>query len=76
MTAAQAFTTIMIFKILQFPIRQLPTAISSVIQMWTSLKRIENFLLAEEVQYDNIKVGNKKELFAIRITNGTFGWGK
>jgi len=40
MTATQAFTTIMLFRILQYPMRLLPTAISEIIQMWTSLKRI------------------------------------
>lgn len=47
MSATEAFTTIMLFRILQYPIRLLPTAISEVIQIWTSLKRIEKFLVAE-----------------------------
>lgn len=49
-TSQVAFTTIMIFSILQYPIRQLPTSISEVLQMLTSLKRIERFLLAKEIR--------------------------
>ena len=40
MSATEAFTTIMLFRILQYPIRLLPTAISEMIQIWTSVKRI------------------------------------
>lgn len=50
MTSQAAFTTIMIFSILQYPIRQLPTSISEVLQMLTSIKRIERFLLAKEIK--------------------------
>jgi hypothetical protein len=40
MNSEVAFTTIMIFTTLQYPIRLLPNSISSLIQMFTSLKRI------------------------------------
>lgn len=33
-------------------------------------------MLSEEVEYENIKIGNQKDEFAIRITDGTFAWGK
>ena len=39
-SAAKAYFTIMIFNILQFPIRMIPTAISEIVQMWSSVKRI------------------------------------
>jgi hypothetical protein len=48
-SAAKAFFTIIIFNILQFPIRMLPSAISSIIQIWSSLKRIEKFLFSSEL---------------------------
>lgn len=50
MSSEVAFTTIMIFTTLQFPIRLLPTSISSVVQMVTSIKRIEKFLYAKELE--------------------------
>lgn len=40
MNSEVAFTTIMIFSILQYPIRLLPNCISELIQMYASLKRI------------------------------------
>lgn len=46
MTSEVAFTTIMIFTTLQFPIRILPISISSIIQIFTSIKRIEKYLYA------------------------------
>lgn len=53
--AAVAFSTIMVFNILQAPLRQFPSALSSLIQMFTSLKRIEKFLLAQELNRAHIK---------------------
>lgn len=47
MNSEVAFTTIMIFTTLQYPIRLLPTSLSSVVQMLTSIKRIENYLYAK-----------------------------
>jgi hypothetical protein len=49
MSASQAFTTIMLFKILQYPLKSLPKAISEIIKIWISLKRIEKYLLADEI---------------------------
>ena len=46
MQSEVAFTTIMIFTTLQYPIRLIPNSISSLIQIFVSLKRIEKFLLA------------------------------
>lgn len=44
MTAEKAFTTIILFNILQFPIRALPESITQLTQIWVSLKRIGKFL--------------------------------
>ena len=38
--APKAFTTIILFKVLQNPMTQLPTAIAQIIQIWSSVKRI------------------------------------
>ena len=39
-TAAKAFITIIIFNTLQYPMSIFPTAISELIQMWSSIKRV------------------------------------
>jgi ABC-type multidrug transport system fused ATPase/permease subunit len=44
--AAIAFSTIMIFNILQAPLKQFPSSLTNIIQIFSSLKRIESFLLA------------------------------
>jgi hypothetical protein len=47
MTTAQAFFTIIIFTLLQYPISLFPTSISEVLQVWSSVKRIEKFMMAK-----------------------------
>jgi len=44
MSAEKAFTTILLFNILQFPIRALPESVTQLTQIWVSLKRIGRFL--------------------------------
>ena len=44
-----AFSTIMTVSIIEWPIYAMPTAISELIQVMVSLKRIEKFLLADEI---------------------------
>jgi ABC-type uncharacterized transport system fused permease/ATPase subunit len=48
-TASKTFFTIIIFNIVQSSIKKLPGSISSMIQIWSSLKRIEEFLFAREI---------------------------
>jgi len=50
----------MIFSILQYPIRQFPTSISEVLQILTSLKRIEIFLCSKEIKDKNYIYGDKE----------------
>lgn len=75
-TAPKAFTTIMLFQILQYPMRMLPTALAEVIQMWSSIKRIEKFLLSKEINPSYITFNNyRNEPNAVEIKHGTFLWG-
>ena len=53
--AAGAFTTILLFQILQIPITQLPMSIAELVQIWSSLKRIEKFLFASEINSSYIQ---------------------
>ena len=76
-TAAKAFITIIIFNLLQYPIRLLPTAISELIQMWSSIKRMENFFEAKDLTQQCIEYNEAKdEEDAIEIKRGSFFWGK
>jgi hypothetical protein len=76
MSSEVAFTTIMIFSTLQYPLRILPTSISSVVQMLTSIKRIERFLYADEIKTEQfISEKDNNEEQAIIIERGNFFYG-
>jgi ATP-binding cassette subfamily C (CFTR/MRP) protein 1 len=51
LTSATAFVTLSILSILQEPIRQLPSAVNSAIQVAASGKRVEEFLEGDEVTH-------------------------
>lgn len=42
------YTLMLIFEIIKFQFMELPYIISSFVESYTSLKRIEDYLLAEE----------------------------
>ena len=73
MTAAKAFTTILLFNILQFPIRALPESITQLTQIWVSLKRIGHFLYISEIKSDYV-IQNTGNDNAIEIRDGSFYW--
>ena len=47
LTAQVAFTTIVMYGILEYPIGNLPYSIGKLSQTWSSIKRIEKFLKSE-----------------------------
>ncbi len=73
MTAEKAFTTIILFNVLQFPLRALPESITQLTQIWVSLKRIGKFLYSEEIERYYIENQTHSEN-AIEIRDGTFYW--
>ena len=78
MDAENIFTLVSTFVVVQNTIRLLPLAIAFMIQALVSIKRIQGFLLAEEIKldyiksdvFDNEEMGNK----AILLKNGYFFW--
>jgi ABC-type multidrug transport system fused ATPase/permease subunit len=73
MTAEKAFTTIILFGILQFPLRALPESITQLTQIWVSLKRIGKFLYTSEIDRYYIVKGTQSDN-AIEIRDGSFYW--
>jgi len=74
------FTAIQLFQALQQSLTQLPSAVSQLTQTIVAARRIQNFLLLEELQSNN---GNnfivdendfKFPLGSLRIDNGVFRW--
>jgi hypothetical protein len=55
----------MVFVLFEYPLYSLPTAITEIIQIWTSIKRIEKFLFAEEINVEHIEVVLNERDFAI-----------
>jgi ATP-binding cassette, subfamily C (CFTR/MRP), member 1 len=53
-TPEVAFTTMTIVNLFEYPMYSLPNAVSESIQIFTSLKRIEKYLLAKEISSDHI----------------------
>lgn len=53
-----AFTTMSVVNIFEYPMYSLPNAVSEIIQIMTSLKRIEKFLFANEIKNENIVYKN------------------
>jgi len=77
MTSNVAFTTLLIFRLLQFPMTIFPVALGEIVQIWASMKRVEEYLEADEVKMDCVTYteDKPKERNAIKIENGTFEWG-
>ncbi|KAL7041242.1 hypothetical protein ACKWTF_000685 [Chironomus riparius] len=73
LTANKAFVSAALFNILRFPMAMFPMMIANMAQAWVSVKRINKFLNAEEL--DSSNVANEPSENALSITNGTFTWG-
>ncbi|XP_037037473.1 multidrug resistance-associated protein 1-like isoform X2 [Bradysia coprophila] len=73
LTPNKAFVSITLFNILQFPMGVFPMMIAYVIQVAVSLKRINKFMNAEEINPDNVT--NNPSENALSIDEGNFTWG-
>jgi ABC-type multidrug transport system fused ATPase/permease subunit len=74
-----AFTTQAIFAFLQFTLQNLPSSISQVIEGRLGLTRIEQFLMAEEIDRSFIThqtYDTSNDRHAILLENGNFFWDK
>jgi ATP-binding cassette subfamily C (CFTR/MRP) protein 1 len=78
LSADIAFTSLALFNLLRFPLNMAPNVINNIIQSSVSLKRIEKYLLDEELDpiavirgHDTIE---SDEDTSIQIQDGTFFW--
>ncbi|KAI8987272.1 multi drug resistance-associated protein MRP [Mycotypha africana] len=81
LTSQVAFVAISLFGLLQFPMAIFPNVITSMIEASVSLKRIENYLLSEELDTTAIKKENFREMPSwnssvplLEIKNADFKW--
>ncbi|XP_069939625.1 multidrug resistance-associated protein 1 isoform X2 [Cherax quadricarinatus] len=72
--AKTAFVSLSLFNILRFPISMLPMLISSMVQASVSLKRLNKFLNADELDPNSVS-RDSSESNPVIIKDGTFAWG-
>ncbi|TQN69244.1 Multidrug resistance protein fer6 [Colletotrichum shisoi] len=69
---ALVFSSLALFNGLRIPLNLLPLVLGQVVDAWSSLKRIQDFLLAEEQEEDVvIKLDGDN---ALEMTNASFTW--
>lgn len=72
--AGTAFTVMAALRTMAEPIRLIPDTLSSLIQVKVSLKRIDAFMLEDEINQDDIKKSRKGDIGQISIQGGSFSW--
>ncbi|KAK3859641.1 hypothetical protein Pcinc_034255 [Petrolisthes cinctipes] len=70
----KAFVSISLFNLLRFPIAMLPMLISNLIQASVSLKRLNKFLNADELDPTSVSHDASEE-HPVVVEKGTFAWG-
>ncbi|XP_044734303.1 multidrug resistance-associated protein 1 isoform X4 [Chrysoperla carnea] len=70
-----AFVSLSLFNILRFPLSMLPMMISNIVQAGVSVKRINKFMNADELDPENVS-HDPKESCPLIIENGYFSWGE
>ena len=76
LTPSIVFTLILIFDIMRFQLFDLPYIIESFVETYTSIKRIEDYLLAEEAEsYFTYSRSEDPFHYALQIQNACFSWG-
>ncbi|KAI1805517.1 P-loop containing nucleoside triphosphate hydrolase protein [Daldinia bambusicola] len=70
--AAQVFSSLALFNSLRMPLNLLPLVIGQTVDAWSSLKRIEEFILSEEQEEDIVMKPDGKN--AIEMRNASFTW--
>eukprot|EP00106_Octopus_bimaculoides_P021554 XP_014788996.1 PREDICTED: multidrug resistance-associated protein 1-like [Octopus bimaculoides] len=73
--AQKAFVALTLFNIIRSPINLLPLIVVYLTQCWVSVKRINGFLNAEDLDPNNVIYDSKIDS-AISIQEGTFSWEK
>lgn len=74
LNAAVVFSSLALFNCLRTPLNWLPVAIGQTVDAWTSISRIETFLLAEEIQ-EQAEL-DREASAAIQLNNASFTWEK
>ncbi|KAI0843074.1 P-loop containing nucleoside triphosphate hydrolase protein [Hypoxylon sp. FL0890] len=72
LTAPTVFSSVVVFNTLRLPFASLSTSARQVSDGWAALKRLQDFLLAEEVKEDTTWDRNLQS--AVNVKRGNFAW--
>lgn len=70
--AAKIFSSLALFNSMRLPLNMLPLVLGQVVDAWSSAKRIQEFLLAEETVEDAIHDPDGKH--ALELREASFTW--
>ncbi|KAE8736524.1 ABC-transporter, subfamily C member 18, partial [Frankliniella occidentalis] len=76
--AQTAFVSLSLFNILRFPLAMLPMVIMMVVQAGVSIKRIDEFLNAPDLEEDSVRHDVEqatRDRCPMSVKDGTFAWG-
>eukprot|EP00794_Sanderia_malayensis_P010896 gene10896-12055_t len=75
LNAEKAFVAISLFNIVQFPMTILPDLVTRIIQVQVSTRRLTKFLLADELDGDNVlSISDKEDPVTLSVKHGSFTW--
>ncbi|ORY72006.1 P-loop containing nucleoside triphosphate hydrolase protein [Pseudomassariella vexata] len=69
---AQVFSSLALFNALRMPLNLLPLVIGQVVDAWSSLKRIQEFMLSEEQEDE--AVWKPENVNAVEMSDADFTW--
>nr|QVT92331.1 ABC transporter [Salvia miltiorrhiza] len=72
--AGTAFTVMAALRTMSEPVRLIPDTLSSLIQVKVSFKRIDAFMLEDELKQDDVQRSRKGDLGLVSIQGGSFSW--
>ncbi|PNH41405.1 hypothetical protein VD0004_g5703 [Verticillium dahliae] len=72
MNPAEVFSSLALFNGLRMPLNLLPLVLGQVVDAWSSVKRIQEFLLAEEQEEDVVRKPDGKH--ALEMHGADFTW--
>ena len=75
LTAETVFVSVSLFNIMRTPITLLPSCLMDVIKLFVSVKRVNRFLNAEELETkDDDSPAMDKQSSAVEVEDATFYW--
>jgi ABC-type multidrug transport system fused ATPase/permease subunit len=69
---AEVFSSLALFNGLRLPLNLLPLVIGSIVDAWSSLKRIQNYMLSED--QEDTAVFKPENENAVEMSNASFTW--